>query len=155
MELKTMICPHCGARLKIKQSGSIKCEYCDSDIFIEDSDINSVPQQNLSTEINSEVLKKWQTKRKVFIAVHFFCVFMGWFVGMRDVSDGAMVLFLLAGFSTFLLFPVLTAFSKPLSDAERAGFKKGKAVLREYLVMLLAGIIAFMTGAILGCIGVG
>ena len=80
---------------------------------------------------------------------------MGWFVGMRDISDGAMVLFLLAGFSTFLLFPVLIAFSKPLSEAEKVNFKKGKEVLRQYLVMLLAGIIAFMAGAILGYAGVG
>lgn len=153
-----MDCPHCGARIKVKSSGDIRCEYCDSDIFVENSDVSpqNIPQSPpLSTEINETALKKWNRKRKFFIAVHFFCVFMGWFVGMRDISDGAMVLFLLAGFSTFLLFPVLIAFSKPLSEAEKVNFKKGKEVLRQYLVMLLAGIIAFMAGAILGYAGVG
>ena len=158
MKVNITTCPHCGAKLNIQHSGNIRCEYCDCDIFVENSDVSpqNIPQNPpLSTEINETKLKKWNRKRKIFIAVHFFCVFMGWFAGMRDISDGAMVLFLLAGFSTFLLFPVLIAFSKPLSEAEKVNFKKSKEVLRQYLVMLLAGIIAFMAGAILGYAGVG
>ena len=145
-----MDCPHCGARIKVNQSGNIHCEYCDADIFSE----NSETDKSVSTEVNSEALKKWKRKRIIFIAVHCICVFFAWLIAMDKVTDTAM-LFLIAGFSTFLVFSILLATSKPLSEAEKEKIKKGRAIFREYLVMLFFGMLAFIAGAIAGYAGNG
>ena len=46
MKIKTMVCPHCGAQLKIVRGKNYAiCEYCDSEVFIEDEVRDPIDQE--------------------------------------------------------------------------------------------------------------
>ena len=152
-------CPHCGARLNMKNriGNSVRCEYCDSDILLENSPtaksvgtntarpaVAPPPQMTEFQESEySKALEIWNRKLKIRKAVLFSTVT----IGTWCVSQGVYSLFT---FFFFLNIVLLFTFSKSMAvQKPRHPLEKRPDFARRFTLFLKI-FVQFYVPVILG-----
>ena len=109
MEVKEILCPSCGAHVKIKVGEPVVCEYCNSTLYVEDDnsaasvvdkkrleELEMRAYQHRQAESEREALieqtKKWKTLRRIFnIAYCIATFFVFILVNMNYTGAGVMI----------------------------------------------------------------
>ncbi|MBP3761436.1 MAG: zinc ribbon domain-containing protein [Ruminococcus sp.] len=153
MELKTTKCPHCGAKITVEGSVFLHCRHCGRTVFPKQSQQpDEIPEPESTKELD-----KWITIRKILIGVQFVLDVLAQSSILLEhyyIFERLAALIIILQILSFIAIPLLLVFNKPLSETEKANFKKSKALLKEYLKLLYIGIWAFLFSLIIYAIDI-
>lgn len=111
MEVKEILCPSCGADLKIKVGETLVCEYCGSTVVlkgdgheatvakqrIEELEMRAYQHRQAESEREAliEQTKKWKTLRRIFNIAYCIATFFVFILVNMDYTGAGVMIWLL------------------------------------------------------------
>ncbi|MBR0484770.1 MAG: hypothetical protein IJJ69_08360 [Oscillospiraceae bacterium] len=149
--LQNGVCPHCGAALKFTPNIKvIHCDFCDSDIMIEQNPTPQMPERNFPPAIpfDEPAFRKW--KKKYHICHGILSVLTIIFILMIEAdshSDPALVPFMGILFLS-MIAPIVLGSTKP-DEPDASRNRKGWNTFKYYLQFAGNIIISFVVAIII------
>lgn len=141
-----MKCPNCNAQIHISPNTNIlKCEYCDTELIINNNIPNSPQQTNSFPQQTGfvEKMKKWEKERNKHLIIQaVITFFLSIFMEINLTGIGVLLFFIAIAYSFVL--PVHLINIKPISPTKQKNNK-----LIEFIKVYPAFVGAFWGGMLI------